>query len=499
MSDSDDFGGMGPTTPAAPTRSKLSRSVKPSSRAEAGPSSKPAASGRKKGKPPPPPPPPPALEDSDVQEIDVDDTATRDDEESVITVDPSPPPATRARKPSSRAESSAPSGKAAKGKGKAKAAPATSTRKTTKNDDAMDIDEVQVVADPVVEDDMEGNAGPAGVARAINAAARSKPKATNGGGPSAKEVAQARKLQDRIRRLEAENEQLSKQLEEVHQIRETEPEALRRQQEAQYLAQIQAYEAANKELTAQVARNQPLMGPGRSSILHLITQEAADDQMRALMKEKDQWKSAAHEAEKKLRTKDQEIGELEQRQKEITFELKLEIDRNKELADKANRNPPPSVTRGQGTILGSNDPKHTEVIKFYEDLTNLLVVNIKANTGPRFKLDEWSLTCIYTPSITINPRSKSLNFVLRFCHDPPTNQEDVSSKEELIDTVHYVPVELDKETPEFVEKLGFLSGPFTFERDQLSVFLKTLRDNIDNMDAEEEEGSEGSDVSVELV
>ena len=45
-------------------------------------------------------------------------------------------------------------------------------------------------------------------------------------------------------------------------------------------------------------------------------------------------------------------------------------------------------------------------------------------------------------------------------------------------TVNYVPHGLEKEPPDFVEKLEFLGAPFTFARDQLSLFLKTMHTNM---------------------
>ena len=50
------------------------------------------------------------------------------------------------------------------------------------------------------------------------------------------------------------------------------------------------------------------------------------------------------------------------------------------------------------------------------------------------------------------------------------------STNQLIDSVHYMPLNLEKESGEFVESLGFLNHAFTFERHQLSLFARTLHD-----------------------
>lgn len=75
------------------------------------------------------------------------------------------------------------------------------------------------------------------------------------------------------------------------------------------------------------------------------------------------------------------------------------------------------------------------------------------------------------------------------------------SSNQLVDSVHYMPLNLDKESAEFVESLGFLNTPFTFERHQLSLFARTLHDFMsgeggDNTQAEK---SESDSDSVQLL
>ena len=60
----------------------------------------------------------------------------------------------------------------------------------------------------------------------------------------------------------------------------------------------------------------------------------------------------------------------------------------------------------------------------------------------------------------------------------------------------YSPNELQKEQPEFVAALDFLNAPFSFRKEQLQIFLKTLSEQITKAinagadDGEEEEGEE---------
>jgi hypothetical protein len=101
-------------------------------------------------------------------------------------------------------------------------------------------------------------------------------------------------------------------------------------------------------------------------------------------------------------------------EKELKYELNAEIERSKELAAKSSRNPPSAL---RGRPAGADDPKHAEVIRFYEDLTNLLVCNMKLQRGKHFGLDEWILSCVFTYTDTdddtpFNRKSEFMNSVL---------------------------------------------------------------------------------------
>jgi hypothetical protein len=47
-------------------------------------------------------------------------------------------------------------------------------------------------------------------------------------------------------------------------------------------------------------------------------------------------------------------------------------------------------------MLGADEPKNTAVIKFYEDLTNLLVPGLRFEPGKYLNQEETCFTCIYT-------------------------------------------------------------------------------------------------------
>lgn len=99
-----------------------------------------------------------------------------------------------------------------------------------------------------------------------------------------------------------------------------------------------------------------------------------------------------------------------------------------------------------------------------------------------------------------DPRA-GLSFTLRFCYDPIEVEgeiPEVTSIDQLTSSVHYIPLDLDKEAPDYVEKLGFLGGPFTFSRDQLPLFLRTVYTNMGEATKEDEE-DDGGDDEVQIM
>jgi len=57
-----------------------------------------------------------------------------------------------------------------------------------------------------------------------------------------------------------------------------------------------------------------------------------------------------------------------------------------------------------------------------------------------------------------------------------------------VEQVHYVPdIEMSSNRPDFVEMLGFLAKPFSFPQTQLSLFVRTLYDNLNNSESEDQE------------
>lgn len=172
-------------------------------------------------------------------------------------------------------------------------------------------------------------------------------------------------------------------------------------------------------------------------------------------------------------------------------------------------------------------------LQLYEDLTNFLIINVKFENSPYLGLVEKTYHCVCSlPNggkcallvvsfacllLTLQRvDTPALNFYLRVYHDPDPELPDeeknnITSKDQLIEQCKFIPIELDKETDTaFLERLDFLRNPFTFAKDQIDVFAKTLQDRLadpvqteesmleDTSIAESELGEDGDDSVMEV-
>ena len=71
----------------------------------------------------------------------------------------------------------------------------------------------------------------------------------------------------------------------------------------------------------------------------------------------------------------------------------------------------------------------------------------------------------------------------------------MENERQLVETVHYLPQNLDKESSEFRESLEFLNTEFTFERTQLPLFIRTLHQHM-STDEESEDGNSEAEVQA---
>ena len=77
-------------------------------------------------------------------------------------------------------------------------------------------------------------------------------------------------------------------------------------------------------------------------------------------------------------------------------ERDAEVERSKELLARAAPKGTPNSRSHPKRPFGMDDPKMTEVIKFYEDMSNLLVTNVKFEHTPDSEEPEVIFHCIYT-------------------------------------------------------------------------------------------------------
>lgn len=177
---------------------------------------------------------------------------------------------------------------------------------------------------------------------------------------------------------------------------------------------ILAQDALIRELTSNLAKKEPLIREGKTSVLHLMTREAVDEEKETLERDVQRYKGRVEVCDRDLKEKEKKILEQEQTSlsitafllkvishlrlvKDLRVELQAEIDRANTLA-KDPRRPPGSAQRNRGqTVLGGSEPKHGATIQFYEDVTNLLITNVRnEKCSKRDKEEDWILTCIYT-------------------------------------------------------------------------------------------------------
>jgi hypothetical protein len=172
--------------------------------------------------------------------------------------------------------------------------------------------------------------------------------------------------------------------------------------------------------------------------------------------------------------------------KDIRIELDAEIARSKQLL--ARQRQPHTKT-----FSADADPKHTPIIQFYRDFSNLLVLNTKWEPREGME-DDIVHTCVYTFVATEKDETDVWEHIERckFCSppsmhayliDPPKSAisfslriyTEVSEGDlEMDQRVKYTPLEFEKLSDNFKEHLGFLASGFTFPHKQAALFLGSL-------------------------
>ena len=147
-----------------------------------------------------------------------------------------------------------------------------------------------------------------------------------------------------------------------------------------------------------------------------MTRDEAEKEMEELQTTLNQYKEALKERDRQLKEKDEQAEELRQEGQtslsyfyisgltsttfsssclanSLRIELKAEIERAKTLAVNAHLR---SSRKWPAPFSINADPKQAIITKFYEDLTNLLVPNMKPQNGKYLDIDDWLLSCVFT-------------------------------------------------------------------------------------------------------
>ena len=205
---------------------------------------------------------------------------------------------------------------------------------------------------------------------------------------------------------------------------------------------------------------------------------------------------------------------------DITRERDAEIERSKELLARAAPKNTPNSRSHPKRPFGMDDPKMTEVIKFYEDMSNLLVTNVKFEHPSDSEEADVIFHCIYTyyemtrraddiegdrigekswflkrftGSLLIVALPIGIVFTMRIFNGfGGPNGEPASEDDFIHRRIKYAPLHLDKEPETFVKALEFMGDSFTFPCAQQGLFLNSLREKI--RDATKDPSEPGSDI-----
>lgn len=158
--------------------------------------------------------------------------------------------------------------------------------------------------------------------------------------------------------------------------------------------------------------------------------------MQGLRDQVNLYKAAIQERDEELKKKGEENGKLQTSGvahptilpslffttglvQDVRYELQLEIERSKGLADKSTRKQPdPTFQTRRGRLPGlSEDPKISQLVKFYEDLTNILIVDVKPQPARHPPLEEWVITCLYSHQDMLDKSKPTKSGFFPVCSD----------------------------------------------------------------------------------
>lgn len=168
-----------------------------------------------------------------------------------------------------------------------------------------------------------------------------------------------------------------------------------------------------QELQASLSRVDALSRSSGGTSLHFLTRETADEEKQDVQREVSMLKKTIKEKDKTINEKEIANKKLDDTSmlffpfsshipvslivsssltvQVLRADLKAEIENTKALAS---RNPPSSSSKHSSKPV---DPKHALVIRLYEEMTNVLITNVKHEPG-QYKDDDAVYTCVQTTS-----------------------------------------------------------------------------------------------------
>ncbi|KAF9653068.1 hypothetical protein BDM02DRAFT_3159933 [Thelephora ganbajun] len=262
---------------------------------------------------------------------------------------------------------------------------------------------------------------------------------------SAREKTLQRKLQQSQKTIES----LRKQIDELLKVQTDQQQALE-----SWKARQEASNGAYKYYRQAVEESRKLSASLDTDSSPLLPREIVEEERKAANRGIEQLKQDIKAKDEQLHKAETRIQELQDSETLLRSDLKAEIERTKTLTSRASSKPPTDISH------------QVAVTSLYEDLTNILITGVKFERDPQLPGGSTNYQCVYTQRCDTTARS--IRFQLRIWRESDEGAEHV----------RYTPLDLDKESAQFKEKLQFIGSTFAFERDQIQVFFEQLKEHV---------------------
>jgi len=267
---------------------------------------------------------------------------------------------------------------------------------------------------------------------------------------SAKDETLQRKLLQSQKTIES----LRKRIDELLGLQSDQQRALE-----SWKARQEASNGAYKYYRQAVEESRKLAASFDTDCSPLLPREIVEEERKVANRSIEQLKHDIEAKDDQLRAAQTRIQEFQESETLLRADLRVEIERAKTLAGRANSKPPTDI----------NHQHQAAVTSLYEDMTNLLVTSVKFERDPQPPGGSTNYHCVYTQRSDTTARS--IRFQLRSWQETGQDGQETGH-------VRYTPLDLDKESAQFREKLRFMDSTFAFERDQIQVFFEQLKECV---------------------